>query len=83
MTKPVLTPAEKEFLKAVIKPYKHKIISISKIQPFGFQSYYEIKIFIRNSHMANIYLPIDMFGKSYQFKGLELNTTYDFKTLGL
>lgn len=84
MTKPLLTPAEKAFLKAVIKPYKRMAVSIRKENGNEYFGTYNIKIKLGCCSIFNdIVLPIDKFKNSYQFKGLELNTTYDLKTLGL
>ena len=84
MTKPLLTPAEKAFLQAVIKPYKRIAFAIIKENGNEYFGTYRIKIKLDCCSIFNdILLPIDKYRNSYQFKGLELNTTYDLKTLGL
>lgn len=85
MTKPLLTPAEKAFLQAVIKPYRKWVVSITKIKIIDIVTTYSGAILIEfgSSHLSPLLLQIDRLSNSYQFKGLELNTTYDLKTLGL
>lgn len=85
MTKPLLTPAEKSFLQAVIKPYRKWVIGIRRVKIINLITTYsdEIEIIFNNRHLSNIRLPIDSFSNSYQFKGIEFRTTYDLKTLGL
>lgn len=88
MTKPLLTPAEKAFLQAVIKPYRKWVRGIEKVYHqnlmCGYPSYkHTLKIHINARYLSNILLPIDDLSNSYQFKGLELDTLYELKTLGL
>lgn len=83
MTKPLLTPAEKAFLQAVIKPYRKWVVEIVKQKTTLFHSMCKIKIKLNTMRLDDIVLPIDDLSHSYQFKGLELDTTYDLKTLGL
>lgn len=87
MTKPLLTPAEKAFLKAVIKPYRKWVFGIAKRVKLDFhnmyENMYEIIIKLNTTRLVDIILPIDDLSNSYQFKGLEPFTYYDLKTLGL
>ena len=83
MTKPLLTPAEKAFLQAVIKPYRKWVVGIVKRKITIFHSMFEIKIQLYSIRLDDIMLPIDDLSNSYQFKGLELDTLYELKTLGL
>lgn len=83
MTKPLLTPAEKEWLKAVIKPYRKWITGIVKKDKISIIPTREIIIFVNNYAVPDIKLPINCYSNTYQFKGLELNTAYDLKTLRL
>lgn len=82
MNKPLLTPAEKAFLKAVIKPYRKWVEGILKMNSSTYwSSPYSIVIGLR--YLPNIVLPINDLSNSYQFKGLETDIIYDLKTLGL
>lgn len=83
MTKPLLTPAEKAFLKAVIKPYRKWVVGIEKQRITFNHGACEIRIKLNTMYLDDIRLPIDDLSNSYQFKGLETDTIYDLKTLGL
>lgn len=82
-TKPLLTPAEKAFLQTVIKPYRKWVVGIIKQKTKFFHTRYIIKIQLNTMRLYDIELPIDELSNSYQFKGLELDTLYELKTLGL
>lgn len=84
-TKPLLTPAEKAFLQAVLKPYRKWVVSIHKTKIIDIVTTYSYAILIEfgSSHLSSLLLQIDRLSNSYQFKGLQLYTTYDLKTLGL
>jgi len=81
MTRPLLTPAEKAFLQAVIKPYRKWAVGVKR---FVTEGLYYIKLELNHPlRIFKVSLPIDYLSNTYQFKGLELCKTYDLKTLGL
>ena len=83
--KQLLTPAEKAWLKEVIKPYIRWVVSITKTKMLDIETTYSYAILIRfgSSHLSPLLLPIDRLSNWYQFKGLELGTIYDLTILGL
>ena len=74
--KEILDEAEKRYLKAVIKPFKNRVINIRKRESYD-NSYY---IFIC-LYDCNITLP--MFKKGTMYNGMEEDKRYTLKELGL
>lgn len=73
--KPILDEKEKEYLSAVIKPFRDKVKCISKVFPLDEC----IKIAIRGS--STIIFPY--FKKGTMYKGMEIDKEYTLKELGL
>ena len=73
--KEILDEEEKEYLKAVIRPFKYKVASITKYKDVEREF---IDICLKNE---NIDLPYFKAGKMY--KGMKLNKKYTLKELGL
>lgn len=82
--KEVLDVKEKEYLSAVIRPFKNRIRSISKKHYFEYE-YISISMFdIPNDNLGiedNPDLPLFKKGKMY--KGMKLDKEYTLKELGL
>lgn len=82
--KEVLDAKEKEYLSAVIRPFKNRIRSISKKHYFEYE-YISISMFdIPNDNLIiedNPDLPLFKKGKMY--KGMKLDKEYTLKELGL
>lgn len=76
--KEVLTDKEKEYLRAVIKPYRNKISSIAKHE---FDDLAEQYIFIKIAGGRMFYLP--EFEKNTMYKGMEVGKEYTLEELGL
>lgn len=74
--KEILDEAEKRYLKAVIRPFKDKIIYISKETDFGREYYIYIDV-----DDDSICLPD--FKKGTMYNGMEENKKYTLKELGL
>ena len=74
--KPILTDKEKEYLSAVIKPFRDKVISISK-KSANYGEFIDILI----DEAEDIYLPYFKPGKMYQ--GMGVNREYTLEELGL
>ena len=74
--KPILDEKEKEYLSAVIKPFRDKVISISK-KSANYGEFIDILI----DEAENIYLPYFKPGKMYQ--GIGVNREYTLEELGL
>ena len=82
--KEVLDVKEKEYLSAVIRPFKNRIRSISKKHYFEYE-YISISMFdIPNDNLIiedNPDLPL--FKKGTMYKGMKLDKEYTLKELGL
>ena len=74
--KPILDDKEKEYLSAVIKPFRDKVISISK-KSANYGEFIDIVI----DDEEDIYLPYFKPGKMYQ--GIGVNREYTLEELGL
>lgn len=75
---PILNDTEREYLAAVIKPFRKEIASISKFQTWDESSQY-IYIEMKDSHIAT--LPV--FPKGTMYKGMKDGRHYSLKELGL
>lgn len=76
---PILDEVEKEYLKAVIKPFRNKVDSIRKIEePKKRES---ICIYVNNDDDDVVYLPHFEKGKMYQ--NMEGGKSYTLEELGL
>lgn len=76
LPKQILTDAEKEYLKAVIKPFKDRIEYITKYT----DNYYEhITIFLP----GNTPLCFPKFERGKSYKGMKSNNPYKIEELGL
>lgn len=80
---PVLDNVEKEYLSAVIKPYKNKVIGILKIDDFYESNFQYIRIMVKSIHVEieNINLP--WFERNTMYKGMKANKKYTLEELGL
>ena len=74
--KPILDDKEKEYLSAVIKPFRDRVISISK-KSANYGEFIDILI----DEAEDIYLPYFKPGKMYQ--GIGVNREYTLEELGL
>lgn len=79
---PVLDNVEKEYLSAVIKPYKNKVIGILKINDVYESNFQYIRIMVKiHVEIENINLP--WFEKNTMYKGMEVYKEYTPEELGL
>lgn len=74
----VLNDAEREYLSAVIRPFRSKIDTISKFRTWDDNSQY-IYIKMKDNHSST--LPV--FPKGTMYKGMEAEKHYTLKELGL
>lgn len=80
-TKQILDKEEKEYLKAVLKPFKKKILYIRKSPQYEHDySYNENIIFVLQNDDCGL---LPYFIKNTMYKGMELNKEYTLKELGL
>ena len=79
---PILDEAEKEYLKAVIKPFKKHIKTIMKAKQVA--TLYAITIDIEEKYNYETFLQFPPFEKSSgMYKGMELGRRYTLEELGL
>ena len=79
---PILTEKEKEYLKAVIKPFKKHVKTIMKAKQVA--TLYAITIDIEEKYNYETFLQFPPFEKSSgMYKGMELGREYTLKELGL
>lgn len=75
---PILADAEREYLKAVIRPFRNKIDTISKFQTWDDSSQY-IYIGMKDRRWSNL----PCFPKGTMYKGMKEGKHYSLKELGL
>ena len=79
---PILNDKEREYLSAVIKPYKNKVIGILKINDFYESNFQYIRIMVKiHVGIENINLP--WFEGNTMYKGMKANKEYTLEELGL
>lgn len=80
---PILDKVEREYLSAIIKPFKNKVTGITKIKDD--YKYKEGKRYIRivvRQHEAE-YINLPWFEENKMYKGMKDNRVYTLKELGL
>lgn len=82
---PILDEAEKKYLEAVIKPFKDRVLSITKqcIDEGSKEAFIEIKV--RDHRNKNLLDNVDLpyFDLDTMYKGMEKRNSYTLKELGL
>lgn len=78
---PILDDVEREYLSAVIKPYKNKVTFIAKSKD-AYEAKYFISIVVNGNYGREaIHLP--WFKENTMYKGMEIGKHYTLKELGL
>lgn len=77
---PILNKAEREYLSAVIKPFRKRMAYISKVAGSDDEEYIHISG-TDNIDAYSVYLP--NFPRTTMYKGMELNRNYTLEELGL
>ena len=81
ISKPILDDVEKEYLSAVIKPFRDKVISIAKFYEESIDNnFIEIEV---NQSYCNEYIDLPYFKKGTMYKGMILDKGYTVEELGL
>lgn len=75
----VLDDVEREYLKAVIRPFRNKVEYIAKFKSACSENEQYIHILFYEGH----YLSFPYFKANSMYKGMELNKAYTLKELGL
>lgn len=78
--KSILNDIEKEYLSAVIKPFRDRVISIGKCNCYEYE-YIVIKYLDIGKNEGHIYLPC--FERGTMYKGMEAGKKYTLEELGL
>jgi hypothetical protein len=79
---PILDDEEREYLSAVIKPFRDRVMFIEKMYKDHLLGDQDCYLFIRfNDGSYDMNFPF--FDESYMYKGLEINRTYTLEELGL
>ena len=79
---PVLDDKEREYLSAVIKPYKNKVTGIVKVNDVYEPNSQYIRIIVKSHvEIENINLP--WFERNTMYKGMKANKKYTVEELGL
>lgn len=82
LPKPILDDVEKEYLSAVIKPFRKHIINIRKIQNYRYE-FIEIMIYRTDEGVSCEVISLPYFNKDKMYKGMEINKQYTLEELGL
>lgn len=82
--KEVLDAKEKEYLSAVIKPFKKRVIRIEKIKTlYGNSEFINIVLYSSISYNKEESIQLPYFKKGKMYKGMKLDKEYTLKGLGL
>lgn len=80
--KQILEEKEKEYLSAVIKPFRNSVVAIVKRGDYGCDNYSCIRIIVeQNGNLEWISLPI--FKTKTMYKDMEIDKDYTLEELGL
>ena len=81
-TETILTDAEKVYLSAVIKPFKKRVIGITKSkQVFFDDEFISVKVQNIDGGVEDIMFPL--FKKNRMYRGMKIDRRYSLKELGL
>lgn len=78
-TNPILDPAEKKYLSAVIRPFRNSVVAIIKCE---YDNYYEFIQIEVNQEMFE-YVNLPNFKKDIMYKGMKIDKGYTLEELGL
>ena len=82
LPKPILDDIEKEYLSAVIKPFRDKVFTVSK-QIYGDAHYIQIRMSTLYRNTVYEFFNLPSFKPETMYKGMELNKEYTLEELGL
>lgn len=81
--RPILDEVEKEYLGAVVNPFRNKVISITKLDSEEMNGYEYICVEHREVCNARYYINLPCFKKGTIYKGMEIDKAYSLDELGL
>lgn len=79
---PILGDVEKRYLENVLRPFKSRVISISKSEDFDYE-YILIRVELPIYNHGNTTCKLPYFDKGTMYKGMELDEQYSLEELGL
>ena len=79
---PVLNEKEKEYLSAVIKPFRDRVVYILKVEAGEYNWLISIKI-KRYDEDSNEYIDLPYFRENTMYKNMLINREYTLEELGL
>lgn len=82
LPKPILDDVEKEYLSAVIKPFRKHIINIRKTEYYKYE-FIEIVIYRTDEGASCEVFSFPYFKKDKMYKGMEISKEYTLEELGL
>lgn len=87
LPKPILDDVEKEYLSNIIKPFRNKVIGITKYDYSTNGEYIHIKL-KRTISPVDYFIPLEsidlpIFKRGIMYKGMEINKEYTLEELGL
>ncbi len=82
LPKPILDAKEKEYLSAVIRPFKKHIVNIRKIEYYGYE-FIEILIYDTSEGPSCETISFPYFKKNSMYKGMQVGKEYTLEELGL
>lgn len=74
---PILTDSEREYLSAVIKPFRKNVMDVIKLQRSDGRQYIRIRICVGD------YAELPLFNNNTMYKGMEVDKYYTPEELGL
>ena len=83
LSKPILTESEKEYLSAVIKPFRDRILHIYKFELSGYEGIGIDLKFPKVEKNENDTMTLPSFEIGTMYKGMELYKDYTLEELGL
>lgn len=81
--RPILDEVEREYLDAVVKPFRNKVISITKLDSEEMNGYEYICIEIKEVCVDRYYINLPYFKKGTMYKGMETDKAYSMEDIGL
>ena len=80
---PVLTDKEKEYLSAVIKPFRDRVVYICKVEAGECNQFISLKVKRYDEEDSNEYIDLPYFKKDTMHKNMEVGKEYTLEELGL
>ena len=80
---PILDEEEKKYLSAVIKPFRDRVVYISKLEAGEFNQFISIKVKRYDEEDINEYIYLACFRENTMYVNMEVGKEYNLEELGL